>query len=139
MLVLFYKLHYAYFGILYNGKLTIVINLPRQSPLFLLTVHHSYFMSTKYFTSSVKPHSKSVHQTLQKKWPPHDLTVTLEHAMKYVSTSTQSGKFLLLNQCLVGPCLVPVEYCVASHGRKKLKINEESEQGYEEKERNRGE
>lgn len=63
MLALFYKLHYAYFGILYNGKLTIVINLPRQSPLFLLIVHHSYFMSTKYFTSSVKPHSKSVHQT----------------------------------------------------------------------------
>jgi hypothetical protein len=59
-LALFYKLHFAYMGILYNGKLSTVINLPRQSPLLLLIVHESYFMSTKYFTSSVKTHSRNV-------------------------------------------------------------------------------
>jgi hypothetical protein len=35
--------------------------------------------------------------------------------------------------------LVSVEYCVARRGRKKLKINENSEEGYSKKERDRGE
>jgi len=71
--------------------------------------------------------------------PTHEGTVTPATPNEIREHLYMKRYFFLLNQCFVGSSLVSVEYCVARRGRKKLKINENSEEGYSKKERDRGE